>query len=102
MLTDRRPAWMLAKSSRSRIRRFIAVARALDRLDLAARPLLLVGRQVALEQQRGRRQHDAQRIAQIVRDDRQQILARAQRVLRLADQAYVVQLDARAVRSRRE
>ena len=52
----------------------------LDRLDLPAGAPLFprrLGRQRALEQERARRQHDAQRIAQVVRDDRQEILARA-------------------------
>ena len=72
-----------------------AVARALDRLDLAAGPLLLVGRQRALEQERARREHDAERIAQIVRHDREQILARAQRLLGLVVEPHVVDRDRR-------
>ena len=75
-----------------------AVAGALDRLDLAARPPLLVRRQVGFQQERARREHDPQRIAQIVRHDRQQVLPRAQRVLRLGGEAFVLQLDAALAR----
>ena len=75
-----------------------AVRRAVHRFDVAPDALagLVVGQR--LEQQRAAHQHAGERIAQIVRDDTEQVLARADRLARFEVQPRVVDRHRRAQR----